>query len=93
MRKLIISLAAAAAITAAAAPALAQPPHPCHAPARVAAIIWHPGGCGGCTTAPETQPGPVNQHRKDQLDGRLTAAAGMDPARRHVLNQRRHRHG
>ena len=36
MRKLIISLAAATAITAAAAPA------------RVAAIIWHPGPCPGC---------------------------------------------
>jgi hypothetical protein len=47
MRKLIISLAAAAAITAAAAPALAQPAHS-HAPAHVAAIVWHPGGCGGC---------------------------------------------
>jgi len=47
MRKLIISLAAAAAITAAAAPALAQPAHT-HAPAHVAAIVWHPGGCGGC---------------------------------------------
>jgi hypothetical protein len=47
MRKLIISLAAAAAITAAAAPALAQPAHT-HAPAHVAAIIWHPGTCPGC---------------------------------------------
>jgi hypothetical protein len=47
MRKLIISLAAAAAITAAAAPALAQLAHT-HAPARVAAIIWHPGPCPGC---------------------------------------------
>jgi hypothetical protein len=47
MRKLIISLAAAAAITAAAAPALAQPVVG-HAPAGVAAIVWHPGGCGGC---------------------------------------------
>ena len=41
MRKLIISLATAA-ITAAAAPALAQA-----APAQVAAIA-HPGGCPGC---------------------------------------------
>jgi hypothetical protein len=48
MRKLIICLAAAMAITAAAAPALAQPPNPCHAPAHVAAIVWRPGGCGGC---------------------------------------------
>jgi hypothetical protein len=47
MRKLIISLAAAAAITAAAAPALAQPA-PTHAPAHVAAIVWHPGSCPGC---------------------------------------------
>ena len=46
MRKLIISLAAAAAITA-AAPALAQTA-PGHAPAHAAAIIWHPGGCGDC---------------------------------------------
>jgi hypothetical protein len=51
MRKLIISLAAAAAITAAAAPAFAQPPAPCHAPAHVAAIIWHPGGCPSCHQA------------------------------------------
>jgi hypothetical protein len=43
MRKLIISLAAAAAIASAAAPAIAQA-----APAQVAAITWHPGGCGGC---------------------------------------------
>ena len=43
MRELIISLAAAAAITAAAAPALAQP-----GPGHAAAIIWHPGGCSGC---------------------------------------------
>jgi hypothetical protein len=48
MRKLIICLATAAAITAAAAPALAQPPNPSHAPAHVAAIVRHPGGCGGC---------------------------------------------
>jgi hypothetical protein len=47
MRKLVISLAAAAAITAAAAPALAQTAHP-HTPAHVAAIVWHPGGCSGC---------------------------------------------
>ena len=47
MRTLIISLAAAAAITAAAVPALAQPPDPCHA----AAIVWHPGGCGSCNHA------------------------------------------
>jgi hypothetical protein len=47
MRKLIIALAAATAITAAAAPALAQPAHT-NAPARVAAIIWHPGPCPGC---------------------------------------------
>jgi hypothetical protein len=47
MRKLIISLAAAAAITTATAgPALAQPPDPCHAPAHVSAIV--PGGCGSC---------------------------------------------
>ena len=46
MRKLIISLTAAAAITAGAAtatPAIARPA-PAHAPAHV----WHPGGCGGC---------------------------------------------
>jgi hypothetical protein len=43
MRKLIISLAAAAAITAAAAPALAQA-----APAQTAAITWHPGPCSSC---------------------------------------------
>jgi hypothetical protein len=50
MRKLIISLAAAAAITAAAAgPALAQPPDPCQASAHIAAIVWHPGG--GCQGA------------------------------------------
>jgi hypothetical protein len=48
MRKLIISLVTAAAITAAAAPAFAQPPDPTHAPAHVAAIVWHPGG--GCTS-------------------------------------------
>jgi hypothetical protein len=42
MRKLIISLAAAA-IASAAAPALAQA-----APAQVAAITWHPGSCPGC---------------------------------------------
>ena len=42
MRTLIISLAAAAAIAASAAPAFAQPPDPCHAPAHVAAIVWHP---------------------------------------------------
>jgi hypothetical protein len=47
MRKLIISLAAAAAITAAATPALAQTALG-HAPAHAAAIIWHPGGCPGC---------------------------------------------
>jgi hypothetical protein len=47
MRKLIITLAAAAAITAAAAPALAQPAH-APAPAHVAAIISHPGSCPGC---------------------------------------------
>ena len=47
MRKLIVSLAAAAAIPAAAAPALARTAHP-HALAHVAAIAWHPGGCGGC---------------------------------------------
>jgi hypothetical protein len=46
MRELIISLAAAAAIAASATPAFAQPPDPCHAPARVAAIV--PGGCPGC---------------------------------------------
>ena len=33
MRKLIITLAAAAALAATAGPALAQPPDPCHAPA------------------------------------------------------------
>jgi hypothetical protein len=43
MRKLIISLAAAAAITAATAPAITQA-----APAQVAAITWHPGACPGC---------------------------------------------
>jgi hypothetical protein len=43
MRKLIISLAAAAAIASAAAPAVAQA-----APAQVAAIVWHPGTCPGC---------------------------------------------
>jgi hypothetical protein len=48
MRKLIILLTAAAAIAATAAPAFAQPPNPCHAPAHVAAIVWHPGGCGSC---------------------------------------------
>ncbi len=47
MRTLIISLTAAAAIAASAAPAFAQPPDPCHAPAHVAAIVSHPGGCGG----------------------------------------------
>ena len=50
MRKLIISLTAAAAITAGAAtatPAIARPA-PAHAPAHVAAIVWHPGRCGGC---------------------------------------------
>jgi hypothetical protein len=47
MRKLIISLVAAAAITAAAAPAFSQSA-PAHTPAHVAAIVWHPGGCGGC---------------------------------------------
>lgn len=47
MRKLIISLAAAAAITAAtAAPAFATPPDPCQTPAHVVAIT--PGGCGSC---------------------------------------------
>ena len=46
MRKLIISLAAAAAIVATAAPAFAAPPNPCHAPAHVAAIV--PGGCSSC---------------------------------------------
>jgi hypothetical protein len=44
MRKLIISLAAAA-IASAAAPAIAQA-----APAQVDAITSHPGGCGGCNT-------------------------------------------
>jgi hypothetical protein len=43
MRKLIISLAAAAAVASAAAPAIAQA-----APAQVAAITWHPGPCPGC---------------------------------------------
>jgi hypothetical protein len=38
MRKLIISLTAAAAIAATAAPAFAQPPTPCHASAHVTAI-------------------------------------------------------
>jgi len=51
MRKLIISLAAAAAITAAAAPALAQAA-PAHAPAHVAAQgspYEPPDPCGsGC---------------------------------------------
>jgi hypothetical protein len=42
MRTLIISLAAAGAIAASAAPAFAQPPDPCHAPAHVAAIVGHP---------------------------------------------------
>lgn len=46
MRTLIISLAAAAAIAASAAPAFAEPPNPCHALADVAAIV--PGGCPGC---------------------------------------------
>jgi len=49
MRKLIITLAAAAALAATAGPALAQPPDPCHAPAHVAAIILPPGGCPGCS--------------------------------------------
>ena len=49
MRKLIISLAAAAAITAATAgPAFAAPPNPCHIPARVTALVSHPGGCDSC---------------------------------------------
>ena len=51
MRKLIISLAAAAAIVASAAPAFAAPPDPCHAPAHAAAIVWHPGGCDSCNHA------------------------------------------
>ncbi len=46
MRKLIISLVAGAAIAASAVPAFAAPPDPCHNPAHVAAITWHPGG--GC---------------------------------------------
>ena len=45
MRKLIISLAAAAAITAAAAPALAQPPNPCHAAQVAPPDPCHNGGC------------------------------------------------
>jgi hypothetical protein len=45
MRKLIISLAAAAAIAATAAPAFAAPPNPCHAPALVA--VGHTGSGGG----------------------------------------------
>jgi hypothetical protein len=48
MRKLIISLIAAAAIAATAGPALAQPPNPCHG-AQVAAFQppdpCHNGGC------------------------------------------------
>ncbi len=50
VRKLIISLTAAAAITAgaaAAAPAITRPA-PAHAPAHVTASIWRPGGCGSC---------------------------------------------
>ena len=47
MRKLIISLAAAA-IASAAAPAIAQVAPAQVAPAQVAAIIWHPGSCPGC---------------------------------------------
>jgi hypothetical protein len=51
MRKLIISLAAAAAIASAAAPALAQAA-PAHAPAQAAAShFWRPapgGDCGDC---------------------------------------------
>jgi hypothetical protein len=46
MRKLIISLAAAAITAATAAPAFATPPDPCNAPAHVVAIT--PGGCPGC---------------------------------------------
>jgi hypothetical protein len=47
MRKLIISLAATAAITAAtAAPAFATPPDPCQTPAHVVAITPG-GGCNG----------------------------------------------
>jgi len=42
MRTLIISLAAAAAIAASAAPAFAQPPDPRHARAHIAAIVGHP---------------------------------------------------
>jgi hypothetical protein len=49
MRKLIISLATAAAIAAFAAPAFAAPPDPCRAPAHVAALVLHPGG--GCHSA------------------------------------------
>jgi hypothetical protein len=51
MRTLIISLITAAAIASSAAPAFAQPPNPCHTPARVAAIVWHPGGCDSCNRA------------------------------------------
>jgi hypothetical protein len=51
MRKLIISLAASAAIAAGAALAFAQQPDPCHAPAHVAANFWHPGGCDSCNRA------------------------------------------
>jgi hypothetical protein len=51
MRTLIISLITAAAIASSAAPAFAEPPNPCHAPARVAAIVWHPGGCDSCNRA------------------------------------------
>jgi hypothetical protein len=46
MRKLIISLITAAAITATAGPALAAPPNPCHPSAHVAAIV--PSGCDSC---------------------------------------------
>jgi hypothetical protein len=52
MRTLLISLAAAAAaIAGTAAPAPRRAVGPCHAPAHVAAIIWHPGGCRGCNHA------------------------------------------
>ena len=46
MRKLIISLAAAAITAATAALSFATPPDPCNAPAHVVAIT--PGGCPGC---------------------------------------------
>jgi len=45
MRKLIISLIAAAAIAATAGPALAQPPNPCHAAQVAPPDPCHNGGC------------------------------------------------